>query len=322
LLTQAHTQWKHRFSTKLSMNIGAHFQHFSFTNDVAVEPRAGLKLALNGRSSINAGYGIHNQIQTLYNYFVQSPGPNGMEYTNKNMGFTRSQHLVLGYDNNLTENVRLKAEAYYQSLDKVPVNSYSSSYSSLNDGTSFAPSDVTHLVNKGTGTNYGLELTLERYFSKGFYFLATGSLFDSKYKGSDGVERNTGFNTKYAANLLMGKEFKLGKKGSVFAFNIKVTSIGGKYLTPLDFAASSAKGTAVFNESSAFSEKQNPYFRMDIKPAYRKEFKKSTMEFGADMQNLTNHKNVFTQGYNQAKNAIYTEYQQGFFPVPYFKYTF
>jgi outer membrane receptor protein involved in Fe transport len=178
------------------------------------------------------------------------------------------------------------------------------------------------LVSTGTGTNYGIELTLERYFSKGFYFLLTGSVFDSKYKGSDGVERNTAFNTQYAANFLAGKDFKVGKKGNILYANIKFTTVGGKYITPIDIESSKLKGNAVFNENKAFTEKQVPYFRADLKVGYRKDYKKSSMEFAIDFQNVTNHQNIFSQGYNRYKNTISTEYQQGFFPVPMFRYTF
>lgn len=51
-----------------------------------------------------------------------------------------------------------------------------------------------HLKNDGTGHNYGMELTVEKFFSNGYYGLFTGSIYQSKYTGSDGVERNTGFN--------------------------------------------------------------------------------------------------------------------------------
>lgn len=322
LLSQAYTQFKHRFNSKLSANVGVHVQHFNLNNSLAVEPRAGLKYALTPKSSINAGYGIHNQMQTLYNYYIQTPTPEGIIYSNKNLGFTQSQHFVLGYDHNLTDNIRLKIETYYQHLDKVPVNTFRSSYAAVNDGSGFDFSDVTNLSNKGTGTNYGVELTLERFFSKGFYFLITGSLFDSKYKGSDGIERNTAFNTKYAANVLAGKEFEIGKKGNVLVFNIRATRIGGKYLTPLNLEASQQAGRAIFDADKAFSEKQPDYFRVDAKIAFRKEYKKSTLELAVDFQNVSNHKNVFLQGYNVKTNSISTEYQQGFFPVPMVKFTF
>jgi hypothetical protein len=152
--------------------------------------------------------------------------------------------------------------------------------------------------------------------------LITGSLFDSKYKGSDGIERNTAFNTKYAANILAGKEFALGKKGTILYANVKFTTIGGRYFTPLDFMQSQARLIAVYDKSNAFSEKQTAYFRMDVKAGYRKDFKSSSMEFSVDFQNVTNHQNIFSQGYNIYRNTISYNYQQGFFPVPTFRYTF
>ncbi|MES2779317.1 MAG: TonB-dependent receptor, partial [Bacteroidota bacterium] len=318
-LTQAYAQWKHRFNARFTANVGLHAQYLNISEQMVLEPRLGLRYAINEKSSINAGYGLHHQTLPVYNMFVQNTQG---EQGNKNLDFTRSNHIVLGYENMLTQNMKVKIETYYQYLDKIPVNSYPSSYSSVNVGAAFEPSDESNLVNKGTGENYGVELTLERYFSKGFYYLITGSLFDSKYKGSDGVERNTAFNTKYAANILAGKEFKLGKKGTVLYTNLKLTTIGGKYFTPLDFAASQARGSAVYNRTNAFSEKQTAYFRMDMKIGYRKDFKASSMEFAVDFQNVTNHQNIFSQGYNKFKNTVSYEYQQGFFPVPTFRYTF
>ena len=68
------------------------------------------------------------------------------------------------------------------------------------------------LVNSGTGRNYGVELTIEKFFSDGYYGLFTSSLYDSKYTASDGVERNTAFNGKYVLNILFGKEWKVGSE--------------------------------------------------------------------------------------------------------------
>ena len=150
----------------------------------------------------------------------------------------------------------------------------------------------------------------------------TTSLFDSKYKGSDNIERNTAFNTKYVINALAGKEFKVGKNGSVISINIKVTQSGGKYLTPLDFAKSSVVKEAVYDETKAYSDLQAAYFRTDLKLSFRQEHKKYTSEFAIDFQNITNHENVFRQSYNPETNKITTEYQQGFFPVPLYRITF
>jgi hypothetical protein len=229
---------------------------------------------------------------------------------------------VLTYDLNISGNTRLKAEAYYQRLSDVPVEQRLTSFSALNTGASFVPMDQDSLVNNGTGTNYGLELTLERFYSKGFYYLVTTSLFDSRYEGSDGIERNTAFNTRFVFNALAGKEWQLGNSGRFFSLNLKLTTIGGKYLTPIDFARSQQYGRTIYRDSEAFSERQNNYFRTDLRIAYRKEYAKSTLEVSLDLQNLTNNENIFSQSYNPRTNSIVTQYQQAFFPVPYVRFTF
>ncbi len=322
VVSQVYAQWKHRFNEKLSLNTGLHSQMISLNNNISIEPRLGLRYLLDATKSLSLGYGLHSQSQNVYTYFVQTPIGNDYAYTNKDLDFTKSHHYVLSYDQSINEFFRIKAEVYYQSIYNAPIENKSSSFSALNTGADFDPVDVDSLINNGIGENYGVELTLERFFNKGYYFLFTTSLFDSKYRGADGVWRNTAFNTNYVFNFLAGKEFNLNKKGNVLAFNIKLTSTGGKYLTPIDFAKSEQAKQAVFIRDKAFSEKQSDYFRTDIKIAYRKEFKKSSMEFSVDLQNVTNNKNVFQQTYNPRSNSIVTEYQQGFFPVPTFRFTF
>jgi hypothetical protein len=214
----------------------------------------------------------------------------------------------------------LKLEGYYQDLFSVPVSIFSNSFSTLNTGNSFAPSNEANLTNNGTGRNYGAEITLEKTFSDGFYMLLTSSVFDSKYKGSDNILRNTAFNTNYVVNLLAGQEIKFGD--DILTINLRLSTTGGRFLTPIDAELSKQQQRAVFDETRAFSERQTAYFRADFKIGYKIEYANSTMEFSLDLQNITNHQNVFAQQYNRTTNSIVTEYQQGFFPIPTFRYTF
>ncbi|MBL7859366.1 MAG: TonB-dependent receptor [Cyclobacteriaceae bacterium] len=322
-LYQAYTTWKHRFNTKFLMNLGVHAQYYSLNEQLALEPRLGFQYLISGNHSLSLGFGLHNQIQSIYTSFVQTKLPTEeVVLTNTQLDFTQSQHSVLTYDWNINEHFRLKAEAYYQQLRNVPVEQMSSTFSALNTGASFIPSDTDSLVSKGMGKNYGMELTLERFFHKGYYFLMTGSLFDSRYEGSDGIERNTAYNTQYVFNALGGKEWRVGKKKNYLVLNLKLTTIGGKYLTPINVEASQALGRTIYDEANAFSEKQDPYFRMDVKLSYRKEYSKSTLEFALDLQNVTNNQNIFSQSYNPRTNTVVTQYQQGFFPVPFVRFTF
>ena len=67
------------------------------------------------------------------------------------------------------------------------------------------------LKNKGKGRNFGVDVTLERYLNDGVYYMISGSLFSSKYKGGDGKWRNTKYNRQFIINCLGGKEWMLGQ---------------------------------------------------------------------------------------------------------------
>ncbi len=323
MLSQGFVQWKHRFNEKLTLNSGVSLLHYALNNQSALEPRVGINYAVTPRSSLNVAYGLHSNLQPILTYFYQTRNPNGgYALTNKNLGFTRSHHFVVGYERSLTENVRLKVETYYQSLFNVPVERTPSYYSVLTEGADFAPTDKGNLVNEGTGRNYGVEMTLEKYFSNSYYFLVTGSLFESKYEGSDGIERNTPFNGKYVLNLLAGKEFKIGRRENILSINWKVTTAGGRFVRPIDLVRSAENRTTVFDDSRAFSEQQTAYFRTDLKIGYKINRTRLTHEIAVDLQNVTDSQNVFQQIYNPRTNRVGTAYQQGFLPIPFYRLTF
>ena len=152
--------------------------------------------------------------------------------------------------------------------------------------------------------------------------MLTTSLFDAKYTGSDGVQRSTAFDGGYIANLLGGKEFKMGKKGNTLNIDVKFTASGGNRFTPVDFERSAALGYEVRQDERAFSESLDDYLRADLKISYRINARRVTHEFGVDLQNVTNNQNEFARIYNPRTNSVQTQYQIGFFPVPQYRILF
>ncbi len=113
VLAQPYIQWKHKVNEIFSFVAGLHSQYFSLTNSWSIiEPRAGLTWRLPNNQGINLGIGMHSQIQPTYTYFykfedVVRPQA-GFQQHNRNINFTRSRHLVLGYDKVLGPQVRLR----------------------------------------------------------------------------------------------------------------------------------------------------------------------------------------------------------------------
>ena len=318
MLYEVYAQTQYKPSEKLTFNAGVHTQFLDYNDSYSVEPRLALNWHVAPAQTINIGYGLHAQMQPLPVFFYEEKQADGSYIkTNKNLDFTKSNHFVVGYDVKAGPNWHGKLELYTQILRGVPVQKTASTFSMLNTGADFGFPETGSLVNKGTGNNIGAELTLEKFFSDGWYMLSTTSLFDSKYKGSDGIERNTAFNSNYIANILLGKEFKFGKtKQNAFTLDTKLTTAGGRYFTPVNVAASKQANREILDETKAFSEQQTPYFRWDVKVGYTLNSKKHhfTQQFFLDFQNVTNHKNVFQQRYSVEKAETYKVYQIGFFP--------
>ena len=318
LLLQPFVQGKYRFTDKLALNAGFHGTYYNLNHTYSVEPRASLVYSPSDKQTLSFSYGKHSQLQPLPVYLYQEIRSDGTyDQSNKNLEFTKADHYVLGQEWRFAQDWRLKTEVYYQHLYNVPVESTSSGFSILNAGADFTFPEKSGLVNKGTGDNQGIELTVEKFFSKGFYLLTTGSFFNSKYKGSDGVKRSTTFNNQVVLNTLAGREFKLNRNARrTFTFDIKAAYSGGRYYTPVDLEKSKSMGREMFDESAYNALRLSDYFRIDTRMGFRVNGKerKLSQTFYMELQNVTNNKNVFLMRYNPDKQQVGTVYQIGLFP--------
>jgi hypothetical protein len=146
----------------------------------------------------------------------------------------------------------------------------------------------------------------------------------------NGVEHSTAFDSKYALNLLGGKEFyfkeRTNKKGktsrSSLTTDIKFMVNGGKRYTPIDVARSVAAGTTVLDTANIFSEQYKDYIRLDFRVAYKIQGKKISQEWGVDIQNVTNRRNIFQRTYSPETNEFRTTYQTGLLPVGIYRVVF
>lgn len=330
ILVQPFLQMKFNVSPKLDLVAGIHAQYFSLSNSfVPFEPRMGLKYQLNDRSTWDFGVGLHSQIQPTYLYFYGSendvkgnPVP-----LNEDLGFTRSAQVVTGYQRMLGSDFRFKTEIYYQHLFEIPIDQdISSSFSLVNTGAGFSRYYPEKLTNEGTGRNYGLELTLEKFFSRGYLFLLTGSLFEATYKGSDQVWRDTDFNGNYIFNSLFSKEWSLKNK-NILAVGGKITTAGGRRYGPVDAQASEQQKEVVYLAETRNSLQFDPYFRMDFRINYKINRPKVTHEIAIDLVNIFDTKNILKLTYapdltDPNANPIREEYQLGFLPLFYYRIDF
>lgn len=327
-MIQPFVQWKWRVTENMDFTAGLHAQYFSLSNSLSpAEPRLGWKYAMKKNQSVFAGAGMHSQTQPLYTYVYHRFDANGNKILhNKNMDFTKSLHFGVGYEKSLKKSMNIRTEAYYQSVYNVPVTIQPSAFSLINMGSGFARFFPDSLENTGTGTNYGIELTVQKFFDRSFFFLFSGTLYDSKYKGSDGIERNTSYNGSYVFNVLSGKEFKVGDR-QIIMLGAKVTYAGGKRYGYVDLASSQLYNEIIYKDS-LFNERQfKDYFRADLKVSWRLNTDKLTHEIGLDLVNILNTRNLLSLAYapnlaNPSAEPIAEKSQLGFLPIFYYKIDF
>ncbi len=238
-LYQGYVQSKYKFSDNLIFTAGLNYQHFALSNDNSIEPRLGLAVILPNEQKLGFGYGKHSKHEKLPVYLVENEQPDGsVNMPNTSLQMSRAHHFIASYEKMIGKDVLFKTEAYYQYIGNLPVPTNPDKYWSPIFG-GLLPDDT--LANIGKGRNYGLEFTIQKFFSKGYYFLFTSSLFDSKYKPADGKWHDTRYNINYINNFVGGKEFKWGDNRMV-GLNAKMIWSGGKRQTPIDLDASTEGG--------------------------------------------------------------------------------
>lgn len=324
-IVQAYASWQHRFNNKFKAVGGFHTQHFLFNNTTTFEPRLSLSYQASPDHRFFAGFGVHSRLATITEYLTQVPsnGEGAPVYINQDLELPKARHYVLGHDWQWNEDTHLKTEIYYQDLYDVPVGAEAgSTFSTLNEIFSFT---TERLVNDGSGRNYGVELTLERFLKNGFYYLITGSLYDSEYQTSEGIWRDTRFNGHYATNALLGKEFKLKAKNSKqreLGFNTRLLSYGGLNYTPIDLAGSIAAGEELRLDAQSYSAQGDNVLRVDFSVSYRINRPKTTQLLKIELQNINNGNALVEQYYNPYSEKIEDIRQLPMLPIIFYSIAF
>lgn len=291
-LLQPYTQFRYRPHPQWSVNFGVHMMLLSLNNSNSVEPRLGIRYQIDDKQSLSLAYGLHGRMLPIGSYFTQVEDNLGnISLPNQDLDLIKAHHFVLAYDKLFGNSLRFHVEAYYQSLFNVPiVDDLDRTYWMLNDVQGYAHEA---LVSKGKGTNMGLDVSIEKIFLEGTFFILSASLFDSKYKALDDSRTfNTQYNSNYTATFLGGKEWKVGAKGTIQT-GLKLLYNGGLRITPLqENAVNTNARQPILDESRAFSERVPAYFRPDLRIAYRSDNARNAWWIALDIQNIIGRRNI------------------------------
>ncbi|MBI1268663.1 MAG: TonB-dependent receptor plug domain-containing protein [Cryomorphaceae bacterium] len=313
-MTQGFITYRHRFTESLSLVSGIHYLRFLLNDRDAIEPRMSLKYTLPNGSELFAGAGMHSKVEALSVYLASVEHQGEVSDFNQKLGLSKAAHFVAGYSFKVGPLVNFKVESYYQELFNIPQAEDENIDWTMLNSTDFFP--TYKLNNQGKGKNYGLELTCERYFNKGWYGMSTVSLYRSLYLNNLANWKPSRFDGKYVYNVLGGKEFPVGKpeKMRTMFINTKLAMIGGGMYTPIDLAASQEDGVTVY-ESVPYSTRMENVFKWDLSFGIRRNKQNRSTEWKFDIQNITNNQAILGEYYDPASGKVDYATQLPLLPV-------
>jgi hypothetical protein len=318
---QPFVNWSFQFAPKVSAEIGLHamISTVQRTQKVSAlpEPRAAIKWQIDPTTQLTASYGLHSQMQNagLYATHIYDYGP----YSNRNVAPTRSQQVALGYQKTFPKSSSLKVEVYWQHLFDVPVgHGLHDNYSAVN-----LVEEVPYefLDNTSTARNYGIEASFQKFLTKDFYMLVSGSLYDATYVDYLGLRHNSRFNGRHTFSLTGGKELKSSNQ-DLWGINVKILWIGGFRDKPVDAEYSRKLGYTLYETQSSYTVKMKDYFRPDLRVYWKKSRAKYSRTLALDLQNVSGTKNEAYRYFDKRKDAVVTQYQLGLIPVLSYRWEF
>lgn len=314
-----------QLTPQLSTELGINYTYYGFSQSHSLEPRGSLKWQATPRQSFSASYGLHSQAQTAQVCFAQPPGATEATPLQK-PGPTKAHHFVLGYQNQPGRSSVLKIEAYLQYLFQVPIAFSSAEGPSPQSATFSALNAIESrlaytLTNSGTGRNYGIELSYQKFLSKSYYLMVSGSLYNSTYEGYDHVRHSTRYNGNHTFSLTTGKEFNSGRK-STWGVNMRILWLGGFRDNVIDEARSLASQTTIYNYEKPFSVKMKDYFRPDLRIYWKKNHTHYSRTLALDIQNLSGTQNEAYSYFDTLRGKMIKQYQLGLIPVISYRWEF
>ncbi len=312
---QAFSSWKWRWNEQWTLTSGIHLLYFDLNRAASVEPRLALRYQVRPDRAFTFGTGLHAKTEGLMTYMAQDvDGVGNIIRPNQGLGLTRAAHFVAGFEQQMAEDIQLKAEVYHQHLYDLPVENDPTSAFTVNNMVEWFTNKP--LVNAGTGYNRGVELSVEKFFTRGYHYMLTAAYVESKYKALDGQWHNSRFNLGPVGNALAGKEWKLGpeSKDRTLMVGFRWSVQGGQYYTPIDLAASIAADSQKDGEP-VWSRKAAAIHKVDVVASYRVGRPKASHEFKIDVQNVLNADTPVYYYYEARSNSVRSIPQLALLPV-------
>lgn len=316
---QYYIQHKHKFSDKVSMNLGVNAFYFDLTNSSSIDPRFNLNYKHSNKTKWFIAAGRHSKHEDFSTLFIMREG----EENYIDLDLVKSNHLVVGNEYKLNKDWLIRTEAYFQYMYDIGVdkkNHYPFSNFNMFELYSLDIHDsIVDLSSEGKAKTRGLEISLEKYFSDHYYCQANFAFTRSFFSDIDGDYYASAFDHKHIMKIAVGKEWLFGDNDQkTFGLNIGFKFAQGKRYLKLDEEKSKALGFQTYDYEAGYSEVGPNIFNVDLGINYIVNNQKVTHEIRLDIFNVNNQEPVIGTSFDRLQNKEITYSFYGL--VPFFVY--
>lgn len=313
-LVQAYTRSQFYLNPQWQINAGLHLMYLAMTGEVSLEPRVSARWQLRPNHSLAFAYGLHSQMEPFFAYISRQRINGRMVALNSDLRFNKAHHFNLAWHHQSQKNLRIGVELYYQHQynlvvgEEVPVSRVAANNWKF---------ESWQLNNGGTGRNYGIEVSVERSFSQGYYFLANTSVFDATYVANDGVRRNSRYNARFLVNAVGGKEWQVGSrkgKDNLLSINLSATYGGPQYFTTIDLPYFRNSGGWRLDYENPNQGVQQALFLLDLSVLYKINKPNHSSEINFQLFNLLNQRPTISQFLDVENGGTGDTQGNGIFP--------
>jgi len=299
---------KKSMNERLSLTFGIRSDMNSYTTTgnnplKTIAPRVSASYSLSPEWNLNASLGHYTKLPV---YTVLGYKQNGQS-VNKSVDYITCNHAVLGLEYLPNNSLRMTAEGFYKFYDNYPV-SLDKGISLGNEGAAYGAIGNERVSSTGQGRAYGFELFLQQKFTKSYFLTASYTFFKSEFTNLDGKYSPSAWDNRHLLSLIFGKKFKRG-----YELGVKYRLAGGAPYTPYDMDLSRlyyyTTGVGTFDYSAINSQRLPLFNQLDIRIDKKINFKKSSLDFFIDIQNVANAKTYSQDLYTFQRNNSNTGYQ-------------
>lgn len=276
----------------LEVNAGLRLDYFSpIKSEKNISPRLSLKYNINEKASIGLKTGIYHQTPA----YVWLAG----DSNNKSLKNLRAEHLVLGFEYGVNDQLDIKLETYIKNYSRYPVSLKRPYLVLSNTGAEFSGSDnnfasygIEPLVSGGIGKSKGIELSA-RHIHKNIPLTvdANISISDTYFYGLDGIKRASSFDQKWILNFLVSYNFT-----DIWSANLKFFFASGSPYTPFEKNGDQSPGQ--------FNALRMPAVHSLDMRIEKRFYAESGSMFYLDIKNIYNKKNLYYYYYDTAKGTV------------------